>query len=311
MQLSLLDRAPAQAGSALGTDEGEWASDAAWKRVRRIDLGDGAWLELGRGFVPRQGRLFELLEQGADWELHERQMYERVVAVPRLVASCPGSPVRRPWEGESVVRVLPRRAPPAEVARGAAALRDFQASLSHRYGRELASISLAYYRDGSDSVAFHGDKLGALRQDTVVAILSLGAPRHFVLRRAPGYDSALPRDLLHAGVGSVRSRGVRSGGAGSRDVRERGSAERPSFVLSVGEGDLLVMGGTCQETWEHGVPKEAHAGRRIAVMFREAWGEAEGAVRNVRGPAAALKSSGVLKASGGHAAQDRRRVPGT
>jgi len=32
-----------------------------------------------------------------------------------------------------------------------------------------------------------------------------------------------------------------------------------------------VMGGTCQRTWRHGIPKVASAGPRIAVMFRPAW----------------------------------------
>jgi len=291
MQLSLLDRL-AEPGSGLpppgAGGASSWAAQAE-RSVRRIELGAGAWLELGRGWVPRQAELFRLLEQGADWEVHERQMYERVVAVPRLVASCPGTSIRRPWQGESVVRTLPRRAPPVEVTRGAALLRQYQASLSRRYGRSLSSISLAYYRDGRDSVAFHGDKLGALRQDTVVAILSLGAPRHFVLRRAAGYGGALPRELVESGIGTVRARAARKGA----------EAERASFVLSVGEGDLLVMGGNCQETWEHGIPKEAQAGPRIAVMFREAWGEAEGAIRNVRGPS--------VRADGD---QERRRALG-
>lgn len=292
MQLSLLDRLQAPSagrpsalpGAAFGA-----ATEPA-RPVRHIDLGDGAWLELGRGWVPRQAELFRLLEQGADWEVHERQMYERVVAVPRLVASCPGTPIRRPWQGESVVRTLPRRASPADVAQAAALLRQYQAALSRRYGRRLSSISLAYYRDGQDSVAFHGDKLGALRQDTVVAILSLGAPRHFVLRRAPGHGGTLPSQLVQAGIGAVRARGAKKGA----------DAERASFVLSVGEGDLLVMGGNCQETWEHGVPKEAQAGPRIAVMFREAWSEAEGAIRNVRGPSVR-----------NDAGQERRRALGT
>lgn len=275
MQLSLLDL---PAASDRAGDDGEpappcLARAAAWQRLRRINLGEGAWLEIARGFAPAQGQLFRLLERGADWEQHERQMYERVVAVPRLVASCPGREVGRQWEGEAVVRIVPHRASVDEVAAAASTLRDFQAALSRHYARRLGSISLAFYRDGADSVAFHGDKLGPLRQDTVVAILSLGAPRHFLLRRAPGRPGALPPELVGAGVGVVRARG----------------AERPTFALSVGAGDLLVMGGTCQETWEHAVPKEAAAGPRIAVMFREAWNEREGGIRNVRGPLARVR----------------------
>ena len=102
-------------------------------------------------------------------------------------------------------------------------------SLSRRYGLTLARISLAYYRDGRDSVAWHGDRLGRLIDDTVVAILSLGEPRRFLLRPA-------------------------AGGA--------------SRAFELGWGDLLVMGGSCQRTWQHAVPKAAVAGPRISVQFR-------------------------------------------
>jgi len=278
MQLSLLDLTHVGAGAAVSGDRPEqtrgapcapcMARDAGWERLRRVDLGDGAWLEMARGFVPAHRGLFRLLEQGSDWEQHERQMYERVVPVPRLVASCPGRQAGRPWQGEALVRVVQHGASADEVATAASTLRDFQAALSRHYARRLSSIALAFYRDGSDSVAFHGDKLGPLRKDTIVAILSLGAPRHFLLRRAPGRPGALPPELVTSGFGVVRSR----------------NAGRSSFALSVGEGDLMVMGGTCQETWEHAVPKEAVAGPRIAVMFREAWDEREGGIRNVRGP---------------------------
>jgi alkylated DNA repair dioxygenase AlkB len=88
---------------------------------------------------------------------------------------------------------------------------------------------LNYYRDGRDSVAWHGDTEMRHVEDTRVAILTLGAARPFLLR---------PR-----------------GGGRSRDLRP-------------GSGDLLVMGGACQRDWEHAVPKTAHAGPRISVSVR-------------------------------------------
>jgi alkylated DNA repair dioxygenase AlkB len=132
-------------------------------------------------------------------------MYERVVDVPRLMAFVP------------------------EEGPGHPILPDMAEALSARYRRPLRSISLAAYRDGRDSVAFHGDRLGVRRADAIVAIVSLGFPRRFLLRRA--------------------------GGGASR-------------AFTLGGGDLLVMGGTCQMTWEHAVPKVAHAGLRISVQFR-------------------------------------------
>jgi len=44
-----------------------------------------------------------------------------------------------------------------------------------------------------------------------------------------------------------------------------------SIPFHLGGGDLLVMGGTCQRTWRHGIPKVAQAGPRIALMFRPSW----------------------------------------
>lgn len=132
-------------------------------------------------------------------------MYERVVDVPRLVATLPDD-----GPGHPILEAV-------------------AVTLSSHYGRPLFDISLAAYRDGRDSVAFHGDRLGKERADAIVAILSLGFARRFLLRRA--------------------------GGGSSR-------------AFTLGGGDLLVMGGTCQLTWEHAVPKLAHAGLRISVQFR-------------------------------------------
>jgi alkylated DNA repair dioxygenase AlkB len=107
--------------------------------------------------------------------------------------------------------------------------------LSDHYSAELgepfSSIGLCLYRDGRDSVAWHGDTFGRGRtEDTMVAILSLGSPRTLALR-------------------------PRAGG----EVRRH----------EVGHGDLLVMGGSCQRTWEHAVPKTARpVGPRISVQFR-------------------------------------------
>src|SRR5579875_2007201 len=108
-------------------------------------------------------------------------------------------------------------------------------ALSARYGPELGepfrTAGLCLYRDGRDSVAWHGDRIGrGRREDTMVAILSLGTPRALLLR-------------------------PRGGG--------------PSLRFELGHGDLLVMGGSCQRTWDHAVPKAAHVtGARISVQFR-------------------------------------------
>ena len=105
----------------------------------------------------------------------------------------------------------------------------YQAELGERF----TTAGLCFYRDGRDSVALHGDTIGrGSSEDTMVAILSLGEARPLLLR---------PRD----------------GGAGS------------TLRYNLGHGDLIVMGGSCQRTWEHGIPMSARpTGSRISVQFR-------------------------------------------
>jgi len=110
-------------------------------------------------------------------------------------------------------------------------LAEVRADLVDRYRVPLGALALNFYRDGRDSVAFHRDRELRELDDTVVVILTLGARRPF----------------------RVRPFGAR--GARSRD-------------LAPGSGDVLVMGGTCQREWEHGVPKVASAGPRVSAMWR-------------------------------------------
>jgi alkylated DNA repair dioxygenase AlkB len=178
--------------------------DADFARAERRDLGSGAWLEEVPGWVQGSDGLFEALLDAAPWASHERRMYDRMVVEPRLTT--------RQWDD-----------PPPPLPAMARAL-------SERFDADLSVISANLYRDGRDSVAWHGDRVARTRPDAVVAILSLGSARHFLLR---------PK-------------------GGGRSVR-----------LEPAPGDLLVLGGTCQRTWEHSVPKRAYAGPRISVMFRE------------------------------------------
>ncbi|MEV0774404.1 alpha-ketoglutarate-dependent dioxygenase AlkB [Streptomyces sp. NPDC050433] len=186
--------------------------------IRRTVLGDGAWIDLLPGWLGGADALHEELASAVPWRAERRQMYERVVAVPRLLAFY-GE------RGDGTREELPH--PVLDEARDA---------LSAHYADELrepfATAGLCYYRDGHDGVAWHGDRTGrGSREDTMVAILSVGAPRDLVLR---------PRG-------------------------------RPGSVVRkpLGHGDLIVMGGSCQRTWEHAVPKTARAvGARISIQFR-------------------------------------------
>jgi len=190
--------------------------------VRRTTLTRGAWVDLRRGWLAGSGAVFARLaaQPGrVPWRAEKRQMYDRVVAVPRLLC----------FYGEDAA--LPDQA-----------LTAARAALNAHYGPELGepfrTAGLCLYRDGRDSVAWHGDTIGrGAREDTMVAILSLGTPRALLLRPVKG-------------AGQV--------GGGQRPLR-----------FEVGHGDLLVMGGSCQRTWEHAVPKTAQpVGARISVQFR-------------------------------------------
>jgi alkylated DNA repair dioxygenase AlkB len=181
--------------------------------VQRTALARGAWIDLRPAWIAGADALFERLAETVPWRAERRHMYDRVVDVPRLLSFyAEGEPLPDPM------------------------LDDAKQALDEHYAAELGepfrSAGLCLYRDGRDSVAWHGDTIGrGSTQDTIVAIVSLGAPRSLLLR---------PR------------------GGGGPTLRHDG-----------GHGDLLVMGGTCQRTWEHAIPKSTRAtGPRISVQFR-------------------------------------------
>ena len=206
-------------GSLFGREERSF--DRGFAAVRRLELSEGAWLEHQPGWLSGHATLFEWLVANVDWKSHEREMYERIVAVPRLTASMPEGAAARGGAWRELTAI-------SEV-------------LSRRYGKQLTSIGFAYYRDGNDSVAPHGDKMEHLVGDTVIAIVSVGSPRRFTLSKTGGAKT---------------------------EARE---AEREArrYVFNLGWGDLLVMGGNAQQTWQHGVPKVAYAQPRISIVFRE------------------------------------------
>ncbi len=179
--------------------------------IERTPLAHGAWIDVRPNWVQAADAVFTNLLTDVGWRAERRAMYDRVVEVPRLVAM---------FAAEDP---LPHHL-----------LTEAREQLSTHYQPELGepfrTAGCCYYRDGDDSVAWHGDTIGRGRtQDTMVAILSFGDPRRLMLRPRGGGDS---------------------------------------IGFTMGHGDLLVMGGSCQRTWEHAVPKTAHAGPRISVQFR-------------------------------------------
>lgn len=186
----------------------EPAIDRSFSTLRRVQLDEESWVDHAPGWVSGADRLFEQVLAGRRWEQRSRRMYDKRVLEPRLTA---------PWSEESGEPLEP---PILEEIRGV---------LSERYGRRFDSVGFNLYRDGRDSVAWHSDRISEEIEDPIVALVSVGEPRKFLLR---------PK-----------------GGGASR-----------SFLL--GGGDLLVTGGKTQRTWDHSVPKVARAGPRISLAYR-------------------------------------------
>ena len=193
-------------GSLLAT--GEPSVDAEFVGLRREELAGGAWLEHVPGWLSGADEVFALLLATVPWAQHERHMYTGKVAEPRLRAGWKLGP-----EGDDVPPVV----------------EEMRAALGERYERSFDTVGLNLYRDGHDSVAWHGDRIPPEVVGPVVALVSVGEPRRLLLR-------------------------PKGGGASRRYV--------------FGAGDLIVMGGTCQRSWEHTIPKVPHAGPRISLAFR-------------------------------------------
>ena len=140
-------------------DDGPAGLDLAG--VTRLRLDGRSWLDVGRGAYRGHAALFDLLLDVAPWRQRERQMYDREVLEPRLVAG---------WSGDDLA-ALPE---PVETAR---------AALSGRYGVEFDSVLVNLYRDGRDGVAWHGDTVRKRLDACVVVTLALGERRPFLLRR--------------------------------------------------------------------------------------------------------------------------------
>ena len=193
MQASLFGTAPTEIDSDFNT-------------LERRPLDDFAWVDYTPDWLDGDETLFEVIAERAEWSSPMVPMYERIVQTPRLIAS-----VDSGWHP---------------------VIAEMVDALSHKYGVRLDQVSAGYYRTGTDSVAWHGDRVARERPRALVATVSLAGPRRFLLR-------------------------PRGGGV--------------SISFSLGHGDLIVMGGSCQRTWEHTVPKVASAPPRIAVIFRHAY----------------------------------------
>ena len=188
------------------------APDPSFRGARRTTLRHDAWIEHVPGWLSGAAAVFDDLAPNVPWRSGKRLMYGRFVDEPRLHA-----------HDRAAVEHCEVAGPVIDAMAGL---------LSRRYGVLLANVGLNLYRDGDDSVAWHGDRVARDRLQSTIAIVSVGGHRPFRLR-------------------------PRTGGQ--------------TIELGLGGGDLLVMGGSCQRTWYHCVPKVRQVPPRISITFRPDW----------------------------------------
>ena len=180
-----------------------------------MDLDARSWVDVVRGLLADPDRVHDEVAGSARWRNGRTYRYERWVDDVRRTASVSGA----------------RRHP---------ALAEVELWLRRRYRVPLSGITLSEYRHAREGLGFHRDRGMIWVDDTVVALLTLGARRPFLMRRDPGRPEIDPLDAL-----------------------------RDAIDLSPAGGDLLVMGGRCQRDWLHAVPAlDTPVASRISAQWR-------------------------------------------
>ena len=200
----------------------------------RLWLDETAWVDITRGYLPDADAVFaEVLEQ-TSWQQNRIWRYEKWIDEPRLGA----------WSSSPHPRLV-----------------EVQRDLERTYKIRFGGYALAQYRDGRDGQAFHRDNDLTWTENTLIALLTLGAQRPWYLR---------PKSNRYA-----------------HDLPNKGA----THDLRPGPGDLMVMGGTCQVAWEHSVPQipRERVGVRISVQWR--WTSKTGRQERTAGYSAPLRFS--------------------
>jgi alkylated DNA repair dioxygenase AlkB len=184
--------------------------------TERLWLDETSWVDVVRGWIERPEQVYDALAEKTAWNQGRIFRYDRWVDEPRLGGSWSiGDPVADPVLVEATRR------------------------LQHTYRVRFGGFALQLYRDGRDGQAFHRDRSMRWLDDTVIAVLSLGQQRPWLLR---------PRANRYA-----------------HDLDAKGA----THDFHPASGDLLVMGGRCQADWEHSVPQVRHrVGPRISLQWR-------------------------------------------
>lgn len=187
-----------------------------------FDLPD-AQVRLVRGWLepPAADALMAGLLEQVPWEVHRIRIFGREVASPRL--SC--------WIGDAdaAYRYSGTRFQPRPWLPALAALRD---RLASELAQPFNSVLANRYRSGADAMGWHSDDERELGPGPLIASVSLGATRRFL--------------LCHRG-----------------DPAQR-------LALDLEQGSLLLMGGQTQQYWKHALPRTARpVGERINLTFRQ------------------------------------------
>ncbi|WP_338846215.1 alpha-ketoglutarate-dependent dioxygenase AlkB [Massilia sp. W12] len=164
--------------------------------------------------------LYAALLRDTPWAEYSITIYGKTMLQPRLMAWYGDAHARYAYSGKEYV--------PLPWTPVLAQLRD---ALMQFTGHAYNSVLLNLYRDGNDAMGMHSDDEPELGRNPLIASLSLGAPRTFILRHKR--DKTL------------------------KPVR-----------LRLEHGSLLLMAGPTQHHWQHGINREADAGPRINLTFR-------------------------------------------
>jgi alkylated DNA repair dioxygenase AlkB len=145
--------------------------------THRTHLDRTCWIDRLTPWLTGSGPLFADLAEGLRWQHGSRPMYDRIVDVPRLIASVDTADFPL--------------------------IEQMRLDLGARYGIGFDSVLASHYRNGRDSVAWHADRIGQTEPNPIVVIVSLGSRRDLLLRPMGGGPSTTvtmdPGDLMVMG----------------------------------------------------------------------------------------------------------------
>jgi len=188
--------------------------------TRRKNLGGGAWIVYAPGWLEAEEatRLQERLTADVPWEQRAISMFGKEIMQPRLIG----------WGGDLPYRYSGQTLPPRALL---PALDALLARVQSEVGVPFNHVLLNRYRDGQDAMGFHADDEPELGYEPVIAAISVGVRRRFVMKAK-----------------------------GKRKTKR---------TVELAHGSLFVMGGTHQHKWYHGVPRQGSvASERINITFR-------------------------------------------